>query len=220
MLVAVTQLQPQFVTLLVMRNFYRHINDGQVILIEEKNGLFGLCCRGANTAGQETWKMNRNGSNTISVVISLLVVQFVVVLAQIILANASRHAESHTGLGDAIQLFSPKVTPARSSVPDAVYASLSICSSTCRASGNPNCLVRRSQGDDIVGRTTRGRGGGRRLLRWWRWWVERKPGHISCGNGVITSPITIAITEGGLAWERGLWACRWADMRDKFRNRL
>lgn len=26
----------------------------------------------------------------------------------------------------------------------------------------------------------------------------RKPGHISCGNGVITSPITVAITAGGL----------------------
>lgn len=26
----------------------------------------------------------------------------------------------------------------------------------------------------------------------------RKSGHISCGNGVITSPITIAITVGGL----------------------
>lgn len=26
----------------------------------------------------------------------------------------------------------------------------------------------------------------------------RKPGHISCGNGVITSPITGAITAGGL----------------------
>lgn len=26
----------------------------------------------------------------------------------------------------------------------------------------------------------------------------RKPGHISCGNGVITSPITGAITVGGL----------------------
>ena len=26
----------------------------------------------------------------------------------------------------------------------------------------------------------------------------RKPGHISCGNGVITSPITVAITVGGL----------------------
>lgn len=78
--------------------------------------------------------------------------------------------------------------------PRAVYASPSICSSACRASGNPNCLVPRSQGEDIVGRATRGG----RWLRWWRWWAERKPGHISCGNGVITSPITIAITEGGL----------------------
>lgn len=29
------------------------------------------------------------------------------------------------------------------------------------------------------------------------WWA-RKPGHISCGNRVITSPITTAITAGGL----------------------
>lgn len=60
-----------------------------------------------------------------------------------------------------IQLFSPQSSTSVQFRPCAVYASSSICSSTCRASGNPNCLVRRSQGDHVVGRTTReGRGGG------------------------------------------------------------
>lgn len=66
---------------------------------------------------------------------------------------------------------------------------LSVCSSTRWALGNFSCLVRRSQGEDFVSCAI---GEGVVLVG------ARKPGHISCGNGVITSPITGAITVGGL----------------------
>lgn len=206
-----------------MYNFYRHINGGQVIL-NGKMGLCGLCWwwrKHSKTRDMQGWKQKNKKMKERVWVKRLFQLLSHSWESNLLLFWPKSFSIIHRDAlncklnSNVIKIFSHKVTPVCRSVP-ALFTRLRPSARLlaeprgtqtvwCDVPGGRTLLAAPPEGTmaalvAVVG----GKETGAHFL--WKWGYHFPNYYCNYWRRP--------------AWEPGLWACRWGDMRDKFRNHL